>query len=330
MRIDIHAHIVPPRWEDMRTRYPGDWPRIVHDRPGCATLMKGDRFFRAVTDQLFDPRRRIEDMDRLGVDRQLLSPPPDMFCYWADLAGAAEFARFQNDHIASVVAAHPDRFYGAGTLPLQDPDLAVKELERVRRHLGLHAIAIGTNVNGKLLSDGLLTPVLEAAARLDTPIFVHPVGPALGTERAPSSYYAVTIGYPLDMALTIYSLLFSGTLERVPRLRFCFAHGGGAFPFLLGRLLHGWRALPEARAAAPKSPSEYLAAFYYDSITHHPAALRFLVETLGADRILMGSDYPFAMGTTDPVAPLAALPVAVQSQIMEANAGRFLGVSGSG
>lgn len=330
MRIDIHTHIVPPKWEDMRTRYAGDWPRIVHDRLGCATLLKGDRFFRAVTDQLFDPRRRIEDMDRLGVDRQLLSPPPDMFCYWAEPAGAAEFARLQNDHIAAVVSARPERFYGAGTLPLQDPDLAVKELERVRRDLGLHAIAIGTNVNGKLLSDGLLTPVLETAARLDTPIFVHPVGPALGADRAPASYYAVTIGYPLDTALTTYALLFSGTLERVPPLRFCFAHGGGAFPFLLGRLSHGWRAHPEAQAASPKPPSEYLGAFYYDSITHHPAALRFLVETLGADRIVMGSDYPFAMGSADPVASLSNLPESVQAQIVEANARQFLGVSASG
>lgn len=327
MRIDVHAHIVPPRWKDMRTRYPGDWPRIVHDRPGFATLLRGDRPFRAVTDKLFDPGRRIADMDRLGVDRQLLSPPPDMFCYWADPSGAAEFARRQNDHIASVVAAHPDRFYGAGTLPLQDPDLAVKELTRARRELGLHAIALGTHVNGTLLSDGRLVPVLEAAARLDTPIFVHPVAPALGADRAPSTYYAVTIGYPLDTALTIYALLFSGSLERSPRLRFCFAHGGGAFALLLARLDHGWRALPEARSETSKSPSESLAAVYVDSITHDRAALRFLVDTLGAERVVMGSDYPFDMGVADPVASLLGLSEVARSQIADASARTFLGVA---
>ena len=327
MKIDVHAHIVPPRWEDLRARYRGDWPRIVHDRPGCATLMKGDQFFRAVTDQLFDSARRIADMDRLGVDRQLLSPPPDMFCYWADPRGAAEFARMQNDHIAGVVVSRPDRFYGAGTLPLQDPDLAVKELERIRRDLRLHAVAIGTHVNGAPLSDKLLSPVFEAATRFGVPFFVHPVGPALGADRAPSSYYAVTVGYPLDTALTIYSLLFSGTPERFSRLRFCFAHGGGAFPLLLGRLSHAWRSIPEARAAAPKPPSECLGGFYYDSITHHPSALRFLVETLGADRVVMGSDYPFAMGPADPVASLADLPDPVKTQIMGANALSFLGAA---
>ena len=122
----------------------------------------------------------------------------------------------------------------------------------------------------------------------------------------------------------------TGALEWIPRLRFCFAHGGGVFPFLLGRLLHGWRAHPEAQAASPKSPSEYLGTFYYDSITHDPAALRFLVETVGAERVVMGSDYPFVMGLADPVASLAALPAAAQSQIMEANARQFLGVSASG
>lgn len=328
MRIDLHAHVTPRDWEDMRARYAGDWPRIRHDSPGCATLLKGDTFFRAVTDQLFDTGRRLADMDRQGVDRQLLTPPPDMFCYWADPAGAAEFARMQNDHIAGIVAKHPDRFYGAGTLPLQDRERAVRELERVRGELRLHGVAIGTHVNGKLLGDPLVLPVLEAAERSDTPIFVHPCGPALGLDRAPSAFYPVTAGYPLDTALSIYGLIFSGALERLPRLRLCWAHGGGVFPFLLPRLAFAWQALKPARAAIPKPPAEYLGTFFYDSITHSPAALRFMVETLGADRLVMGSDYPFAMGPSDPVATLKELPAAVQAAMMGANAQRFLGVSG--
>jgi aminocarboxymuconate-semialdehyde decarboxylase len=204
----------------------------------------------------------------------------------------------------------------------------VAELEHVRGELRLHGVAIGTHVNGKLLSDPLLAPVFEAAQRTDTPIFVHPCGPALGADRFPAPYYAVTAGYPLDTALTIFALLFGGTLARFPRLRVCFAHGGGAFPFLLGRLRFAWEALPEARAALPKPPAEYLGAVFYDSITHSPAALRLLVETLGADRIVMGSDYPFTMGVADPVAPLRELPAPVRAAITEANALRFLGVGG--
>ena len=326
MRIDIHAHVTPRDWEDLRARYAGDWPRIRHDSPGCATLLKGDTFFRAVTDQLFDTGRRLSDMDRQGVDRQLLTPPPDMFCYWAPAAGAEEFARLQNDHIADVVAKRPDRFYGAGTLPLQDPERAVRELERVRGELRLHGIALGTHVNGKLLGDPLVRPVLEAAARTDTPIFIHPCGPALGLDRAPFPQYAVTAGYPLDTALSIYALIFSGAMERLPGLRFCWSHGGGLFPFLVGRLAFAWDALKPVHELIPKSPPEYLGTFFYDSITHSPAALRFMLETLGADHLVMGSDYPFAMGTSDPVSTLAELPPSVRDAMMGPNALRFLGV----
>lgn len=328
MRIDVHAHLTPPDWEDMRARYAGDWPRIVHEGPGCATLLKGDRFFRAVTDQLFDTGRRLADMDRLGVDRQLLSPPPDMYCYWADPAGGAEFARLQNDHLAGVVAKHADRFYGAGTVPLQDPERAVAELLRIRGELRLHGVAIGTHVNGTLLSDPRFAPFFEAAQRSDTPIFVHPCAPALGVDRAPSTYYAVTMGYPLDTALSIYGLVVSGTLERFPRLRFCFSHGGGAFPCLLPRLQFAWEHLKDLKGAMARPPVASLGGCYYDSITHSPAALRFLVEAVGADRVVMGSDYPFAMGPADPVATLQELPPGTRERIMGDTALRFLGVAG--
>jgi aminocarboxymuconate-semialdehyde decarboxylase len=324
IRIDVHAHITPEHWEDMRSRYPGDWPRVVHDRPGCATLLRGDRPFREVTDQLWDPGRRMADMDRMGVDRQLLSPPPDLFCYWADPAGAAEFARMQNDHIAEVVARHPTRFYGAGTVPLQDPDLALKELERVRRDLGLHAIELGTNVAGRPLTDERLMPVFQVAERLGIPVFVHPVGPAIGTERAPAPHYGTSIGYPLDTAVAIYGLVSSGAVARFPHLRVCWAHAGGAFPFLLPRLEHAWKRVASVRQAAPAPPSAYLSNFFFDSITHSAAALRLLLDTFGRDRVVMGTDYPFVMGTDEPVAGLEGMPEA--EQIMGSNAERFLGV----
>jgi aminocarboxymuconate-semialdehyde decarboxylase len=324
MRIDVHAHITPENWEDMRRRFPGDWPRIRHDSPGCATLFRGDTPFRAVTDTLWDPARRIADMDRTQVDRQLLSPPPDLFCYWADATGAAEFARMQNDHIADVVARNPGRFYGAGTLPLQDPDAAIKELERLRGELGLHAVEIGTHVAGMPIADERFVPVFRAAERTNTPIFVHPAGPAIGMDRAASPQYGITIGYPLDTAVAIYGLLRTGVIARFPHVRFCWAHAGGAFAFVLPRLEYAWTKVAAVKAAADRPPSAYLDNFFYDSITHSRPALRYLLDTLGADHVVMGTDYPFAMGVDDPVASLQGVPEA--DRIMGANAERFLGV----
>ncbi len=324
MRIDVHAHITPENWDDMRRRFPGDWPRIRHDGPGCATLFRGDTPFRAVTDTLWDPARRIADMERTHVDRQLLSPPPDLFCYWADATGASEFARMQNDHIADVVARNPQRFYGAGTLPLQDPDAAIEELERVRGELGLHAVEIGTHVAGKPLADERFVPVFQAAERTSTPIFVHPTGPAIGMDRAPSPQYGITIGYPLDTAVAIYGLLRTGVLATFPRVRFCWAHAGGAFAFVLPRLEYAWNKVAAVKAAAERPPSAYLENFFYDSITHSRPALRYLLDTVGAGQVVMGTDYPFAMGVDEPVASLEGVPEA--DRIMGANAERFLGV----
>ncbi len=330
MRIDIHTHILPEKWEGLAAKYGGGgWPRLAHEGNCRATIYLGDKPFRKITDQCFDPRRRLEDMRREGLDRQLLSPIPVLFCYWAKAEAAAEFARIQNDNIAEVVAKHPERFLGAGTVPLQDVDLAVQELERIVRDLRFPVVEIGTNVNGRNLDDPGLFPFFRRAAELNVSLFVHPWD-VLGRERMTRYYFPHLVGMGGETALAISSLIFGGIIDRLPTLDFCFGHGGGSFPYLLPRIDHGWRERPEGQAAIPRSPSEYARGFYYDSIVHGPAVLQYLVQQAGEDRILLGSDYPFDMGVAEPVKALEATPgltAQTKRKILGENALRFLHVA---
>ena len=330
MRIDLHTHLVPEGWEDWAGRFGGtQWPRLVRKDAGRATIMTGDKFFRDIDDRSWSPERRIEDMDRLGIDRQALSPPPVMFCYWADARANAAFARLQNENVAAVAARYPARFTGMATVPLQDVDLAVKELRHCRERLGLKAVEIGTFPGSRDFDDPALIPFFEACAGLDVAIFVHPANPLIGQDRLTKYYFPLIVGNPLETALAISKLIFGGVLERLPALRICFAHGGGAFPFTLARLDHGWKVRAEGPAAIPKPPREYARRLYFDSLTLSAANLRFIVEQFGAERVVIGSDYPFDMGADDPVGALAEanLPPAAREQIESAAARRFLGIA---
>jgi aminocarboxymuconate-semialdehyde decarboxylase len=327
VRIDLHTHVVPPRWDDFSARYGGgNWPRLVVEADCRGTLMTGTTFFRAIDDRSWDPVRRQDDMARLGIDRQALSPPPIMFCYWAEAKATQAFARMQNEFVAEVAAAHPDRFVGMATVPLQDTVFAIDELRYARERLGLRAVEIGTCPGGRDFDDPALFPFFEACAALSVAVFVHPATPLAGQERLTKYYFPLIVGNPLENALAISTLIFGGVLERLPRLRICFAHGGGAFPFTLGRLNHGWHVRPEGPAAIPKEPREYARRIWVDSLSHGTGNLKFIVEQLGADRVVIGSDYPFDMGFDDPVAALAesGLPADVQARIADDNARKFL------
>ncbi len=328
MRVDIHTHVVPFGWADWAAKYGGGkWPRLVRHDACRATIMTGDLFFRDVDDRSWSPSRRIEDMDRLGVDRQVLSPPPVMFCYWAEPKACRAFCRLQNENVASIAARDPDRFAGMATVPLQDTSVAIDELRDARERLGLHAVEIGTCPGGRDFDDPALFPFFEACRDLGVAVFVHPATPLVGQERLTKYYFPLIVGNPLETALAISKLIFGGVLERLPDLRICFAHGGGAFPFTLPRLTHGWSVRPEGPAAIPKEPREYAKRIWFDSLTHSRANLRFLVQELGADRVMMGSDYPFDMGTPDPVGFLAGaeLDAATRAAIEGGNAARFFG-----
>ena len=327
MRIDLHTHVVPERWEDFAGRYGGGrWPRRVHRGPCHATIMSGDAVFREVTDRSWDPERRIEDMSRLGIDRQVLSPPPVMFCYWAEARAGQSFARMQNESVASIAARHSRHFVGMATVPLQDPAIAVEELRHARERLGLRAVEIGTCPGGRDFDDPALFPFFEACRDLGMAVFVHPAAPLVGQERLAKWHFPVIVGNPLETAVAISKLIFGAVLERLPDLRICFAHGGGAFPFTLGRLDHGWSVRPEGPEAIPRPPREYARRLHFDSLTHGAANLRFLVAQFGADRVAMGSDYPFDMGSPDPVAAIGAaeLDPGARALVEGGTAARFL------
>ena len=320
MKIDLHTHILPKEWPDLEAKYgyPG-FVRMEHYNPCCARMMIGDRLFREVSDNVWDPLRRIEECDRTGVTMQVLSTVPVMFSYWAKPADALDLSRRLNDHIAEVVRAHPTRFAGLGTIPLQDPDLAAQELERCVRELGLSGAEIGTHVDanqhfGRLdpinLDNASLQPVWSAAEELGAAIFVHPWD-MVGKERMPKYWLPWLVGMPAETSLAICSMIFGGVFERFPKMKVAFAHGGGAFPFTIGRIEHGFHVRPDLCAAASQvNPRHYLARdgqpahFFVDSAVHDPEALRFLVKLFGIERVALGSDYPFPLGEAVPGALL--------------------------
>jgi len=300
-KIDIHTHILPKEWPDLAKKYGyGGWVNLEHHRPGCARMLIDGELFREVEENLWDPDVRIRESERHGVHIQVLSTVPVMFSYWAKPEHTLDLSKLLNDHIASIVATHRDRFIGLGTVPLQSPDLAIRELERCVKQLKLAGVEIGSHVNEWNLNDEHLFPFFEAAADLDAAIFVHPWD-MVGKERMPKYWLPWLVGMPAEVSLAICSMIFGGVFERLPRLRVAFAHGGGSFPGTLGRIEHGFKARPDLVAVDnPINPRAYLGRFYLDSLTHDPAMLRYLIELVGVNRIALGSDYPFPLAEREP------------------------------
>ncbi len=331
MKIDLHTHILPRQWPDLRERYGyGGWVRLEETCDGCARMMVDDEFFREVQANLWDPSVRLADCDRAGVHVQVLSTVPIMFSYGAKPADTLDLSRILNDHIAGVCAEFPDRFVGLGTVPMQDASLAVKELERCIEELHLPGVQIGSHVNGANLDDPAIFEVFEAAQALGAAVFVHPWD-MLGKDRMGKYWLPWLVGMPAETALAICSVIFGGVLDRLPDLRLAFAHGGGAFPFTLGRIEHGYRVRPDLCAAtAPTSPRDLLGRFYVDSLVHDAGALRYLVDVMGVDRVAFGSDYPFPLGETEPGSLIEAaegFSPAERQRLRCGSALEFLGLS---
>jgi aminocarboxymuconate-semialdehyde decarboxylase len=350
MKIDLHTHILPRAWPDLDAKYGySGFVRLEHHQPCCARMMIGDRFFREIGDNVWDPARRIEECDRTGVTMQVLSTVPVMFSYWAKPADALDLSRRLNDHIAEVVRSHPTRFAGLGTIPLQDPELAARELERCVRELGLRGVEIGTHVDANIhlsraaqnLDDRALDPVWSAAEEFGAAIFVHPWD-MVGKERMPKYWLPWLVGMPAETSLAICSMMFGGVFDRFPRLRVAYAHGGGAFPFTAGRIEHGFNVRPDLCAVDSQThPRSYLAQtndrgeitparFYVDSLVHDPDALRLLLKLFGATRVALGSDYPFPLGEDHPGALVESMDdlSAQEKSLVLAETGRkFLGLA---
>lgn len=275
-------------------------PSIVHATPMTRAYNQQQMKDRGA--QLSDVAARLKDMDRMGVDVQVVSPAPAQYYYYAEPGFGLELARGINDRIAEVAATPGDRFVGLGSVPLQDPKLAVRELERCVRKLGMRGVEIGTNVNGIDLADPRLglDRFFAKAQELDVVLFMHPMG-FTHADRLTEHYFNNIIGNPLESTLAVSHLIFGGVLDRHPKLKFCVAHGGGYLAHYAARMDHGWKVRPDARTALRKKPSSYLKKFYYDTITFDPRMLETLVERYGVKQLMLGSDYPFDMGDDDPV-----------------------------
>jgi len=350
MKIDLHTHILPREWPDLDKKYGyGGFVRLEHHKPCCARMMIGERFFREIGDNTWDPERRIEECDRAGVSMQVLSTVPVMFSYWAKPADGLDLARRLNDHIAEVVRAHPTRFAGLATLPLQDPDLAAGELERCVRELGLRGAQIGTHVDAnehcqgpecRNLDDASLNAVWRTAEQIDAGIFVHPWD-MLGKKRMPKYWLPWLVGMPAETSLAICCMIFSGVFDRFPKLRVAFAHGGGSFPFTIGRIEHAFHVRPDLVAVDNQTnPRRYLAdldeqgsikpaRFYVDSLVHDAELLKLLLKLFGAQRVALGSDYPFPLGEAQPgklIESLAGLSSDEKAQLLAGTSREFLGL----
>lgn len=300
MKIDIHTHIMPAQMPDWTKKFGyGEFIHLEH-RNCEACMIKGGKLFRVVEENCFKEDLRLKEMDETGVSIQVLSTIPVLFNYWAQAADGHETSRFFNDHIAETVGKEPKRFVGLGTVPLQDIGLAIKEMERCISELKMPGIEIGTNINGKNLSDKSLFPFYEAAEKLGCALFVHP-WEMMGESQMQQYWLPWLVGMPAETSRAICSMIFGGVFEKFPRLRVAFAHGGGSFPFTLGRIQHGFEVRPDLVAVDnPTSPSDYIGKFWVDSLVHDKKALRYLVDLMGEDHICLGSDYPFPLGEKSP------------------------------
>jgi len=297
LKIDVHTHILPKDIPDWKERFGyGGFVRLEHHKPCCARMLKDDgKFFREVENNVWSAEKRIEECDSVGVNVQVLSTVPVMFGYWAKARDAAEIAKFLNDDIAEIVKKFPKRFIGLGTVPMQNTKLAIKELERCRQ-TGLVGVQIGTNINQLNLGEPQFFDFFKACEELSMAIFVHP-WEMMGEREMQKYWLPWLVGMPAETARAICSLIFSGALEKCKNLRVCFAHGGGSFPFTLGRIEHGFQVRPDLCAADNShNPRNYLGKLWFDSLVHEPAMLGFLIKLAGADKVALGTDYPFPLG----------------------------------
>jgi aminocarboxymuconate-semialdehyde decarboxylase len=302
LKIDIHTHIIPEHIPNFKSRFGyGGFIKLEPINCSCARLLHDDgKFFRNINANCWDESVRLDECKKTGVSVQVLSTIPAFFNYWAQPQDALVVSQYLNDHIAQVASGHPYNFIGLGTVPLQDPDLAIKELHRCMTTLDLAGVEIGSHVNDWNLDEPSLFPFFQEAEKLGAAIFVHPWD-MVGKSEMPKYWLPWLLGMPTETARAICYMIFSGIFEKLPKLRVAFAHGGGSFPYILGRIRHGFKVRPDLCAIDnPHDPIRYLGKFYVDSLVHDKQALEYLIKLFGEDYIALGSDYPFPLGESQP------------------------------
>jgi len=331
-KIDIHTHILPENLNKITNRFTD--PRYIKIDPiddHSAMLKQNGTAFRKVDCNCWNHNARIKDCDNTQVDIQVLSTLPALFSYWATDDECLSLSQFINEHISQVVINEPKRFIGLGTIPMQNTDYAIMEMDRCIHDLKLSGIELGTNINGKNLSNNKFNPIFEYAEKLGCSIFIHPWD-MMGQADMKKYWLPWLVGMPAEISRAICSIIFGGVLEKYPNLKIAFAHGGGAFPFTIGRINHGYNKRPDLCAIDnDKLPSYYLKHFYVDSLVHDKQALSFLLDKIGSEKIALGSDYPFPLGEDYPGKLIEEMDLSnsVKQRILAGTALEWLGLNES-
>jgi aminocarboxymuconate-semialdehyde decarboxylase len=317
LKIDMHTHLLPEHIPDFSAEFGyGGFIRLHHHKKGAARMMKGETFFREIQENCWNPELRINEYAQFHTQVQVVCTVPVMFSYWAKPNDTLRVASFLNDHLAQIQSQYPKHYVGLGTLPMQDANLAIQELRRLKEELGLPGIQIGSNINDINLGDDRLFPIFEACADLGMAVLVHPWN-MMGQEHMSKYWLPWLVGMPAETARAAASMVFSGMFERLPDLRVCFAHAGGSFIPTIGRLEHGFHCRPDLVAIDnPINPRDSFGRFWVDSITHDAELTRYILDKIGPEKMMLGSDYPFPLGDLEIGAYLESMPLSEKEKAL--------------
>ncbi|MEK6592745.1 MAG: amidohydrolase family protein [Pseudomonadota bacterium] len=311
-RIDVHSHVIPETIVQAMREQPDLYKTVIEGEGHQRKFVRGKVRFDLIP-EFYDADAKIESMDRKGIDISIISPGPQAFFYGLGADQSLKTARIVNEGVAKMAAAHPGRLRGMATLPMQHPEAAIDELERVVREYGFKAVEIGTAIGDEELADPKFRPVLRRIQELKVVLFAHPNTQGSGG-RLDCYYLTNLIGNPLDTTVMVGKLMFSGALDELKDIKILLAHGGGFLPYQIGRFEHGHKVRPDTAAVTSSDPLEMLRRFYFDALTHSPQAIRHLIDTVGSERVVIGTDSPFDMGEEQPVERLDAVPGLTQKE----------------